>query len=77
MEVHVAMPVCGFCDNTDITQEHVWADWLRKVSLDSRAQGGMKIFRAALERAGRTISFQKSDLEITVGMPCGSSGHPH
>jgi hypothetical protein len=66
------MPVCGFCDNTDITQEHVWADWLRKVILDSRAQGGMKAFRAELERAGRTISFPKSDLEITVGMPCGS-----
>jgi len=24
------MPVCGFCNNADITQEHVSADWLRK-----------------------------------------------
>jgi hypothetical protein len=66
------MPVCGFCDNTDVTQEHIWADWLRNVILDSRAQGGMKAFRAEIERAGKTISFPKSDLEMTVGMPCGS-----
>lgn len=48
------------------------ADWLRKVILDSRAQGGMRAFRAEIERAGKTISFPKSDLEMTVGMPCGS-----
>ena len=66
------MPVCGFCDNRDITQEHVWADWLRKVILDSRAQVGTKTFRAEIERMGKTASFQKDDLEITVGMPCGS-----
>lgn len=66
------MPVCGFCHNTDVTQEHIWADWLRKVILDSRAQGGMKTFRAEIERAGKTVSFPKSDLEMTVGMPCGS-----
>jgi hypothetical protein len=67
-----AMLVCGFCDNTDITQEHVWANWLRQIIIESRAEGGMKIFRAEIARAGKTISFPKNDLEITVGMPCGS-----
>jgi hypothetical protein len=47
------MRVCGFCDNPDVTQEH------------ARAEGGMKTFRAELERGDRTASFPKSDLEIT------------
>lgn len=63
------MRVCGFCGDPDVTQEHVWADWLRNVILDSRAEGGMKTFRAEIERGGKTTSFPKSDLEITVGMP--------
>ena len=46
------------------------ADWLRKVILASRAEGGAKRFCAEIEGEGKTISFQKSDLEITVGMPC-------
>ena len=64
------MRACGFCGNPDVSQEHVWADWLRKVTLASRAEGSAKRFCAEIERGGKTISFQKSDLEITVGMPC-------
>jgi hypothetical protein len=64
------MRACGFCGDPDVTQEHVWADWLRKVILDSRSEGGMKTFRAEIERGAKTTSFPKSDLEITVGMPC-------
>src|SRR5260221_1851997 len=64
------MRVCGFRGDPDVRQEHVWADWLRKVVLDSRAKGGSKIFRAEIERGGKTSSFRKNDLEITVGMPC-------
>ena len=56
------MRACGFCGNPDVSQEHVWADWLRKVILASRAEGGAKRFRAEIEREGKTISFQKSDL---------------
>ncbi len=64
------MRACGFCGNPGVSQKHVWADWLRRVILASRAEGGAKRFRAEIEREGKTIPFQKSDLGITVGMPC-------
>jgi len=66
------MPGCGFCNNTDVTQEHLWADWLRELILESRSEGGIRTFRAEIEREGELISFAKNDLELTVGMPCRS-----
>jgi len=64
------MRICGFCGAHDVSQEHLWAGWLGTVILKSRAEGGAKTFNAQIERGGKASSFQKNDLEMTVGMPC-------
>jgi hypothetical protein len=64
------MRICGFSGAHDVSQEHLWAGWLGTVILESRAQGGAKNFHAQIERSGQVSSFQKNDLEMTVGMPC-------
>src|SRR5713226_3860976 len=64
------MRTCGFCSAPDVSQEHLWAGWLGKVILESRAQGGMKRFQAQIERGGKAVAFPKHDLQLTVGMPC-------
>ena len=63
------MRTCGFCGPPDVNREHLWAGWLGAVILESRAEGGAKTFNAQIERGGKTSSFQKNDLEMTVGMP--------
>jgi len=62
------MQTCGFCGAPEVSQEHLWAGWLGKVVLESRAEGGMKTFQAQIERQGTTVSFPKRDLELTVGI---------
>ena len=64
------MTACGFCGADGQSKEHLWAGWLGKVILDSRAQGGMKTFQAQIERGGKTISYPNRDLQLTVRMPC-------
>lgn len=66
------MRLCGFCGGPGVSKEHVWPDWLRKVILESRVTGGMKLFRAEIERGGKTNHFKSASLEIQVGMPCKS-----
>jgi hypothetical protein len=64
------MPRCGFCGAERQSKEHLWAEWLGRVILESRAQGGMKTFHQQVERSGRVAAFQNNDLEHTVRMPC-------
>jgi hypothetical protein len=64
------VPACGFCGVVGQSKEHLWAGWLGKVILESRAQAGMKTFQAQIERGGKTISYPKKDLELKVSMPC-------
>jgi hypothetical protein len=64
------MPTCGFCGAEGQSKEHLWAGWLARAILESRAQSGMKTFEQQVERAGRVSSFPKKDLEHTVRMPC-------
>ena len=64
------MPSCGFCGSEGQSQEHLWAGWLGRLILESRARSGQKNFRVQMERAGKTTEYPNKDLELTVGMPC-------
>ena len=62
--------VCGFCGSEGVNKEHIWPDWLRKVTLESRGATGQKRFKAEIERDNVTKEFQSSGLQMTVRMPC-------
>ena len=64
------MALCGFCGAEGQSKEHLWAGWLGRVVLESRAQGGMKTFQQQVERGGKVTAFSNKDLEHTVRMPC-------
>jgi hypothetical protein len=59
---------CGFCGVGAMTMEHLWPDWVRETTLESR--GGRKGYSAELERDGRVVRYTNPALEQKVGMPC-------